>query len=87
MASDVPAPEVDSRVSVEPAAVPPMWSGDVSEVVTVTVPVKLAALVMVWPLMRPVARDVEKRLVEEAVVAKKLVEVAFVVVAWSPVKF
>src|SRR5438067_1249679 len=35
MASDVPAPEVDSSVRVELAAVPPMISGSVIEVVKV----------------------------------------------------
>jgi hypothetical protein len=60
--------------------------------VAVRVPVKLAALEIVWPLilpavMRPVLRAVEKRLVLEAVVAKKLVEVAEVPVALMKVKF
>jgi hypothetical protein len=46
-------------------------------------PVKLAALEMVWPLirplvMRPVVRAVEKRFVLDAVVLKMLVPVAFV---------
>jgi hypothetical protein len=53
--------------------------------VAVRVPVKLAALEIVWPLIlpeviKPVLRAVEKRLVEEALVAKKEVEVALVVV-------
>ena len=58
--------------------------------VAVRVPVKLAAAEIVWPLIKPevigprvavpVVREVEKRLVDEAVVAKKLVEVAAVVV-------
>ena len=61
------------------------------------VPVKLAALEMVWPLMRPevmvpavkapMLPFVEKRLVEEAVVEKRLVVVAFEVVALRAVKF
>ena len=37
MASDVPVPEVLSSVSVEPAPMPPMCSGDVNEVVNVGV--------------------------------------------------
>ena len=68
----------------------------VSPPVAVTVPVKLAAELIVWPLIKPevmapvvraplevmlpVVKLVEKRLVEEAVVAKELVEVAAVVV-------
>jgi hypothetical protein len=60
--------------------------------VAVRVPVKLAAELMVWPLinpevMRPVVRLVEKRLVEDAVVAKKFVVVAEVPVAVVKVKF
>ena len=59
--------------------------------VAVTVPVKLAAEEIVWPLIKPevtaprvalpVLREVEKRLVDEAVVEKKLVVVAEVPVA------
>jgi hypothetical protein len=58
--------------------------------VTLSVPVKLAAELIVWPLTRPEVIGpavsvpmlplVEKRLVEEAVVLKKLVVVALVVV-------
>jgi hypothetical protein len=63
-----------------------------SPAVAVRVPVKLAALDIVWPLMSPaviapVVKLVEKRLVELAVVAKLVVEVALVVVELSPVKF
>jgi hypothetical protein len=58
----------------------------VRPLVTLRVPVRLAALEIVWPfivpeVMLPVLREVEKRLVEEAVVAKKLVVVAEVPVA------
>jgi len=54
--------------------------------VTLREPVKLAAELIVWPLMRPEVRVpilpfVAKRFVLDAVVAKKLVLVAFVVVA------
>jgi hypothetical protein len=72
----------------------------VSPPVAVSVPVKLAVDEIVWPLIKPevmapvvraplevmlpVVKLVEKRLVDEAVVAKELVEVAFVVVE-SPV--
>ena len=38
-------------------------------------------------VMLPVLREVEKRLVDEAVVAKRLVEVALVEVDWGAVKF
>lgn len=70
--------------------------------VAVSVPVKLAAELMVWPLTRPEVRGptvsappvavVKNRLVEEAVVAvrfvaKKLVVVALVPVALMKVKF
>lgn len=65
--------------------------------VTFKVPVKEAALVMVWELMRPevmapkvalpVLRAVANRLVEDAVVEKKLVEVALVEVEFRAVKF
>jgi len=64
--------------------------------VAVTVPVKLAADEIVWPLIKPeviapsvefpAVRAVAKRLVEEAVVAKKLVVVAFEEVELSAVK-
>ena len=40
MASEVPAPEVDLRVSVEPAAIPPMRRGVVTEVPMVGVALK-----------------------------------------------
>ena len=53
---------------------------------TSNVPVKLAEEEMVCPLMSPVVRVVENKLVEEAVVAKLVVEVALVVVLLSPVK-
>lgn len=60
--------------------------------VTESVPVKLAADEMFWPLivpevMSPALIEVAKRLVEEAVVAKELVEVEFVVVEFLAVKF
>jgi hypothetical protein len=65
--------------------------------VTLRVPVRLAADEIVWPFRRPavitpawmfpVLSDVEKRLVDEAVVAKKLVVVALVPVALTKVKF
>jgi hypothetical protein len=53
--------------------------------------VKEAAFEIVWPLIKPAVIAVAKRLVEEAVVenkvvAKKLVEVLFVVVELVPVK-
>ncbi len=53
----------------------------VRPLVTLSVPVKEAALEIVWLLiapevMSPVLREVEKRLVLEAVVAKRFVEVA-----------
>jgi len=59
--------------------------------VTLRVPVKEAAFEIVWPLIKPAVIAVAKRLVEEAVVenkvvAKKLVEVLFVVVELVPVK-
>ena len=38
-------------------------------------------------MILPVVKFVEKRLVEDAVVAKEVVEVAFVVVLFKPVKF
>ena len=38
-------------------------------------------------VMLPVLREVEKRLVDDAVVAKRLVEVALVEVDWRAVKF
>jgi hypothetical protein len=63
--------------------------------VTLSVPVRLAALDIVWPFSRPeviapawmfpVLSEVEKRLVEDAMVAKKLVVVALVKVT-LPVK-
>jgi hypothetical protein len=65
--------------------------------VTLSVPVKLAAEEMVWPLMRPevMAPAVSepmvpvfaKKFVVDAVVAKKVVVVAFVEVEFNPVKF
>ncbi len=65
--------------------------------VAFNVPVKFAALEIVWPLINPevmgpavripVVKLVEKRLVEEAVVAKKFVVVALVPVAFTKVKF
>ena len=60
--------------------------------VAVRVPVKLAALEIVWLLilpevMRPVLSEVLKRLVLEAVVEKKLVVVAEVEVELTAVKF
>jgi hypothetical protein len=74
----------------------------VSPPVAVTVPVKLAALEIVWPFTAPevmvpvvmlpkmelpAVSAVAKRLVEEAVVAKRVVEVAFVEVELRAVKF
>ncbi len=64
----------------------------VSPPVAVSVPVKLAADEIVWPLMlpevmRPVLREVENKFVELAVVAKKLVVVADDPVALTKVKF
>lgn len=69
----------------------------VSPAVAVRLPVKLAALEIVWPLMRPEVKTpavrpptfplVAKRLVELAVVAKKLVVVALDPVALRNVKF
>jgi len=60
----------------------------VRPLVTLRVPVKLAAEEMVWPFIKPevmlakvalpAVRAVAKRLVDEATVAKKLVEVALV---------
>jgi hypothetical protein len=35
MLSDVPTPDVDSSVRVDDAAVPPIWSGVVNDVVSV----------------------------------------------------
>jgi hypothetical protein len=61
--------------------------------VAVTVPVKLVAAEIVWPLIvpevvtLPVLREVAKRLVEEAVVAKEFVLEKLVVVALLPVAF
>ena len=73
------------------------FESEVRPPVAVTVPVKFAAEEIVWPLIKPdviapvvrapeevmlpVLKVVEKRLVEEAVVANEVVEVAFVVVA------
>lgn len=64
--------------------------------VALTVPVKFAALDIVWPFINPevikpavklpIFPEVVKRLVEEAVVAKKLVDVALVVVEVSTVR-
>ncbi len=53
--------------------------------VAVIVPVKLAALDIVWPLIGPAVRvpmlpEVEKRLVDEAVVENRLVVVALVAI-------
>ena len=48
-----PTPEVERSSREEPAAVPPMTRGTVSEVAVVTVPVKLAEEEMVWPLISP----------------------------------
>lgn len=61
--------------------------------VTFNVPVKLASADIVWPFMvplavsEPVVNKVEKRLVDDAVVAKKLVVVALVEVELRAVKF
>lgn len=65
--------------------------------VAVSVPVKLAALEIVWLFIKPeviaprvalpVVRVVEKRLVLDAVVEKKFVVVALVPVAFTKVKF
>ena len=54
---------------------------------TATVPVKLAAEEIFCPLIRPDVIVVAKRLVEEATVAKNVVEVELVVVLLTPVKF
>ena len=58
----------------------------------VRVPVKLAADEIVWPFIKPDVTTprfefVEKRLVEDAVVANKFVVVALVPVAFTKVKF
>ena len=55
--------------------------------VAVRVPVKFALDEIVCPLISPAVKTVAKRLVEEAVVAKKLVVVALVEVEFSAVKF
>ena len=66
---------------VEVPAVPVNVEREVKPERTESVPVRLAALEMVWLLIRPevmapVFKEVEKRLVDEATVAKELVEVA-----------
>lgn len=65
----------------------------VRPLVTFNVPVRLARAEIVWPLMvpfaisDPVVKFVEKRLVDDAVVAKKFVVVAELPVAFTKVKF
>ncbi len=64
----------------------------VKPAVAVTVPVKLAAEEIVWPLISPEVTTprlelVLKRLVDDAVVEKKFVVVAWVPVALTKVKF
>jgi len=61
-------------------------------VATFKVPVKSATELMVWELIRPeviapVFSEVERRFVDDAVVAKKFVVVAEVPVAFTKVKF
>jgi hypothetical protein len=97
IASLVPTPDVDLRDNVDPAAEPPMTIGDVREVATPTVPVKLAVLEIVWELMRaevmapkielPAFKAVANKLVDDAVVEKRLVVVALVEVEFKAVKF
>jgi len=48
-----PTPEVDLRVRVEVVPVPPYTIGELREVATATVPVKLADEDIVWELINP----------------------------------
>ena len=87
----VPPPIVEEALDWKPASIPREVREEAVTPDARVAPVRLAAATVPEKepdeVMLPTFRAVANRLVDEAVVAKKLVLVELVVVDWSPVKF